>query len=45
MLSVEVEFKTEEESDQFVIPNWFGKEVTDDEKYKNKNLAMSGKPE
>lgn len=45
MLSAEVEFKTEEESNKFVTPEWFGKEVTDDKKYKNKNLAISGKPE
>ena len=40
----EVEFASEEESVSFVPPSWFGKEVTHDERYKNKNLALHGKP-
>ena len=35
---VEVEFKTEEEAHKFKVPEWFGKEVTYDSSYKNKNL-------
>ncbi|MCL4152502.1 UNVERIFIED_CONTAM: hypothetical protein GTU68_019859 [Idotea baltica] len=37
---VEVEFSTIEEAELFSFPNWFGKEVTEDEAYKNKNLAV-----
>ncbi|MFA9463035.1 MAG: CYTH domain-containing protein [Velocimicrobium sp.] len=37
---VEVEFESEDEVDSFVPPEWFGKDVTFDERYANKNLAM-----
>jgi len=40
----EVEFESEEESVSFEPPSWFGEEVTHDERYKNKNLALHGKP-
>lgn len=40
----EVEFDSEEESGHFTPPDWFGEEVTHDERYKNKNLALHGKP-
>lgn len=36
---VEVEFDSEEAADLFVPPEWFGREVTDDSRFKNKNLA------
>lgn len=36
---VEVEFASEEEANTFVPPHWFGEEVTENAKYKNKNLA------
>lgn len=36
--TVEVEFETEEEANNFEVPNWFGKEVTNDKKYKNASL-------
>jgi CYTH domain-containing protein len=36
---VEVEFASIEQSRNFEIPKWFGKEVTYDEDYKNKNIA------
>ncbi len=39
LLTVETEFKSEEQAQEFVSPDWFGKEVTEDKKYKNKNLA------
>ena len=44
LLTVEVEFKTEEDSEKFVPPEWFGKEVTEDKRYKNQNLAIFGIP-
>lgn len=35
---VEVEFASMKEAKNFIIPNWFGREVTNNQKYKNKNL-------
>lgn len=42
---VEVEFTSEEEALVFAMPSWFGREITHDERYKNKNLALWGNPE
>lgn len=39
LITVEVEFKTLEEANEFIPPIWFGKEITNDQNYKNKNLA------
>lgn len=39
---VEVEFPSIDESSKFSPPDWFGAEVTDDVRYKNKNLAIYG---
>ena len=44
-ISAEVEFKSVEESQSFQPPEWFGNEVTNDERYKNRNLAINGLPE
>lgn len=44
LIIAEVEFESEEESSHFEPPEWFGEEVTHDERYKNKNLALHGKP-
>ena len=41
---VEVEFPSEEESDRFEIPDWFGREVTEDQRYRNRELAVHGLP-
>ncbi|MDX1708701.1 MAG: CYTH domain-containing protein [Desulfobacterales bacterium] len=41
---VEVEFDTLEQSSSFVPLNWFGNEVTDDSRYKNRHLALHGLP-
>lgn len=38
--TVEVEFGSLEEAEKFVPPDWFGKEVTNDEKFSNKNLSL-----
>ena len=40
----EVEFKSEKASNNFTAPDWFGREVTDDKRYKNQNLAVHGLP-
>lgn len=40
LIIAEVEFETEEESQQFHPLEWFDKEITTDESYKNRNLAQ-----
>lgn len=45
LITVEIEFKTEDEANEFIIPDWFDKDVTNDEEYKNKNLASKEKHE
>jgi CYTH domain-containing protein len=44
LIIAEVEFESEEESRNFEVPDWFGREVTLDTRYKNKTLAVSGLP-
>ncbi len=41
----EVEFSSEEEAMAFEPPDWFGREVTDEEKYSNSSLSRCGLPE
>lgn len=41
---VEVEFASVADADAFVAPDWFGTDVTEDKRYKNKALALNGKP-
>ena len=45
LLLVEVEFPSVEASRQFSPPDWFGEDVTEDGRYKNKYLAAHGMPE
>ena len=45
LVTVEVEFKSLEDANTFVAPNWFGKEITEDVRYKNDNLAVATKDE
>ena len=40
LITIEIEFDTIKEAKQFKPLKWFGKEITEDEKYKNKNLAQ-----
>ncbi|MGD8467060.1 MAG: CYTH domain-containing protein [Desulfobacterales bacterium] len=42
---VEVEFDTLEKSSAFIPPDWFGNEVTEDRRYKNRQLALYGLPQ
>lgn len=37
---VEVEFPSEEEAGKFILPHWFGKDVSFDKRYKNNYLAF-----
>jgi CYTH domain-containing protein len=43
-MTVEVEFSSEAEARAFVKPDWFGKKITQDKRFKNKNLAVNGWP-
>ncbi len=40
----EVEFGDEAQAEAFVPPQWFGADVTEDGRYKNKSLAENGIP-
>ena len=42
---VEVEFDALADSAAFDPPDWFGREVTEDERYKNQHLAVHGIPD
>ena len=44
LMVAEVEFDTEEAADAFEPPAWFGREVTDDARFKNQRLASEGAP-
>lgn len=39
LVLAEVEFPTEEEANDFYVPEWFGKDVTDDERYYNSFMS------
>ena len=41
---VEVEFGSERDAAAFVPPPWFDREVTDDDRYANRSLAVNGRP-
>jgi adenylate cyclase len=44
LVTVEVEFASEEDAAAFEPPSWFGLEVTEDPRYKNRWLACNGLP-
>jgi CYTH domain-containing protein len=44
LVIAEVEFPDERAADAFRPPEWFGREVTDDPRFKNQRLARSGMP-
>lgn len=39
LILAEVEFDTQEEAEKFIKPQWFDEDVTENSKYKNRNLA------
>lgn len=41
----EVEFDSPSAAAAYQVPGWFLSEVTDDARYKNKNLAVDGRPQ
>ncbi len=45
LVLAEVEFVNEDESNKFIPPGWLVQEITYDENYKDRNLAMYGVPE
>ena len=44
LLTVEVEFDTEEEAQSFEPPPWFGEEISFDYRYRNSQLSKNGIP-
>jgi adenylate cyclase len=44
LVTAEVEFPSEEESEKFDPPSWFREDISEDEGFKNKNLAVFGLP-
>jgi CYTH domain-containing protein len=44
LLVVEVEFDSEDAADAFVVPKWFGRELTGDPAWSNASLARHGRP-
>lgn len=44
LITAEVEFPSEEDGNAFRPPAWLGAEITDHERYKNRNLALHGIP-
>ncbi len=45
LITAEVEFSSEKEMSEFIPPDWFGKDVTLDFRYKNSQLASNGLPQ
>lgn len=45
LITTEVEFLSEESANSFIAPDWFGKDVTFDYRYKNTNLCLHGIPQ
>ena len=45
LMVAEIEFPSEDESAAFEPPDWFGPEVTEDPRYKNRALAVDGRPD
>ena len=39
LCTVEVEFESQEQAESFIVPSWFGSDVTAEKKYKNRNLS------
>jgi adenylate cyclase len=44
LIVAEVEFDDPWGAEIFVVPYWFGPEITDDSAYKNQRLALCGRP-
>ena len=44
LIVAEIEFPSEADSEAFEPPSWLGREVTEDRRYKNRALAVDGRP-
>jgi adenylate cyclase len=44
LLTAEIEFGSEAQADAFSAPDWFGRDVTGEDAYKNRRLAVDGRP-
>jgi adenylate cyclase len=44
LVTAEVEFESVDDAAAFVPPDWLGRDVTDDRRYKNQRLATRGLP-
>ena len=44
LVTAEVEFPDTRSAKEFVPPKWFKRDVTNDDRFKNKNLAINGRP-
>jgi adenylate cyclase len=44
LITVEVEFNNIDEYNSFIPPKWFGRDVSEDSRYGNGNLAVNGIP-
>ena len=44
LITTEVEFPSLEDAEKFAAPQWFGKDVSNDSRYKNTNLSLYGIP-
>ena len=44
LIVAEVEFSSVDAAGDFLAPPWFGREVTEDARYKNRRLAVDGRP-
>lgn len=40
LVTAEIEFDSKEDCDSFVFPEWFGEDVTEDTRFKNRNLIF-----
>ena len=45
LIVAEIEFNSEEDAANFLPPDWLDAEVTNDESFKNKSLAIKGLPQ
>nr|WP_307989431.1 CYTH domain-containing protein [uncultured Niameybacter sp.] len=44
LLTVEVEFPSPQDAANFIPPDWFGEDITHDNRYKNNHLSVYGIP-
>ena len=44
LMTTEVEFPSLEAAENFVAPDWFGKDVSEEKTYKNTSLSLYGMP-